>query len=50
MTLHISSRTLTLSTQDPDVARVHRALRALGRDLAIAETNDRVLGLASLWS
>src|SRR5215210_4529526 len=44
MILQISTSQLSFGTQGDDVARVHRAMQALGRSVPVAETASRVLG------
>jgi hypothetical protein len=44
MRLEISARQLSLGAQGDDVARVHRAIQALGRSIPISEAETRVLG------
>jgi hypothetical protein len=44
VTLTISTTLLSYGTQGDDVAHVHRALQALGRDIPASELHSRVLG------
>src|SRR5262245_8808622 len=44
MILQISANQLPQGTQGDDVARVHQAIRTLGRSVPVAETTGRVLG------
>jgi hypothetical protein len=50
MILKISSSSLLFGMQNDDVARVHRALQALGRikNVPVTETRDRVLGAGTV--
>jgi peptidoglycan hydrolase-like protein with peptidoglycan-binding domain len=48
MNLEISANQLSFGTQGDDVARVHRALQALGRDLSTVEIADRVFGAVTV--
>src|SRR4051794_7373418 len=43
-----SSMLVSLGMQDPDVARVHEALEALGRNVPAAEADTQVLGAGTV--
>ena len=47
MKLKISVSQLSLGRQGDDVVRLHQALLALGRDIALAETDKRGLRVGS---
>jgi peptidoglycan hydrolase-like protein with peptidoglycan-binding domain len=48
MSLEIFARQLSFGMQGDDVARVHQALQALGRDIPVAETASRVMGAGTV--
>ena len=48
MPLQISTSQLSFGMQGDDVARVHQALQALGRDIPLTETANRVIGAGTV--
>jgi hypothetical protein len=48
MTLVVSTSQLSLGAQGDNVARVHQALQALGTDLPLAETANRIMGVGTV--